>query len=150
MDDPPSLEPPDKILRHLISRVTTGGRAQEKTYLRSVNPRHRWASSSFSDLDEEFRCKTIWVAKLLRQHFGSPDHAAFVSLAHSGVRGLRAAAWSFGPTIGYVIERRALWSRRYVTVILGATEPSWPGPWSGPDGLDARDAVWALSRTVVH
>jgi hypothetical protein len=86
----------------------------------------------------------------LREHFGSPDHLAFVFLTTSGVRGIRAAAWAFGPTIGYVVERRAAWSRLYRTVVLGAVEPGWQGPGHGPDGLDARDAVAIVSRMVVH
>ena len=150
MDDPPALEPPDKILRRLLARVKTGERPIEKTYLRSVNPKHRWARASFPDLDEEFRYKTIWVAKQLREHFGSPDHSAFVALTYVGVRGVRAAAWSFGATLGYVLERRAIWSRRYVTVVLGATEPGWPRHGHGPDGLDARDAVMVLAHARVH
>ena len=150
VDDPPRLEPPDEILRRLVARLGKSGRAKEKTYLRSANPRHRWARSSFASLDDEFRFKTIWVAKLLRDKLGSPDHFALVTLAHSGVRGVRAAAWFVGPVVGYVVERRAVWSPSYVRVILGVVEPTWSGPPTGPDGLDARDAVWVPRRRVVH
>jgi len=150
VDEPPRLEAPDEILRRLAARLAEPGRPEERTYLRSVNLRHRWARSSFASLDEEFRYKTIWVAKRLRDRLGSPDHSAFVALARSGVLGVRAAAWRLGPAVGYVVERRAVWSRHYVRVILGAVEPRWERPPSGPEGLDARDAVWVLGRGAVH
>lgn len=145
MERPPELEPADRILRRLSANVPESGRPQEKTYLRSLNPRHRWARSSFTDVHDEFRYKTIWVAKIVRGHFGPPDHRAFVALRHSGVRGVRAAAWFLGPTVVYVVERRALWSRRYLRVILGAAKPGDWGPTGSPPALDARDALWVLS-----
>jgi hypothetical protein len=149
VDDPPQLAPPDEILRALVARLDGRAGALEKVYLRSLNPKHRWARSSFSDVEEEFRYKTIWVAKALRERLGSPDHSAFVSLAHSSVSGVRAAAWFFGSAVGYVVEREALLSRRFRRVILGAVAPrSHPPP--DPDGLDARDAVSILRQHVLH
>jgi hypothetical protein len=149
VDDPPPLRPPDQILRALIARTADRAGPLEKVYLQSLNPRHRWARSSFSGVEEEFRYKTIWVAKLLRDRLGSPDHAAFVSLRHSSVPGVRAAAWLFGPVVGYVVEREALWSRRSRRIILGAVAPRSPPP-ADPDGLDARDAVWILGQRVLR
>jgi hypothetical protein len=101
MVDEPRLEAPDAILRHLLVQCETDGRAREKTYLRSVNPGHRWGRSSFSNLNDEFRYKTIWVAKRLREKLGSPDHLAFVALGRSRIRGVRAAVWFLGPFLGY-------------------------------------------------
>ena len=150
MDDPPLLKPPADILRRLAARVSGPGRAEEKTYLRSLNPRHRWARSSFADLEEEFRYKTIWVAKRIRDQLGSPNHSAFRALGDASVRGVRAAAWFIDSRVGYVIERRVFWSRRHTRVILGAVDPGRGAPWSGTDDLDARDAVWAVSRIVIH
>ena len=150
MDTPPYLEPPDAILRRLVRHCRNTGRPHEKTYLRAANPRHRWARTSFTGLDDEFRYKTIWVAKLLRDTLGSPDHTAFVALRHSGIAGVRAAAWFFGPLVGYVVERRTTWRPSYLRVILGVVKPNSGGPPVGPDGLDARTALWLPVERGVH
>lgn len=146
-EDPPHLKPPDQILRALADRLTAPGRPVEKVYLRSLNPQHRWGRSSFTGVKEEFRYKTIWVAKVLRESFGSPDHSAFAALRRTDVRGVRAAAWFLGSAVGYVVERRLAWSHR---VLLGAIEPAWRGEPPDPDALDAQDAARLLGHLVVH
>jgi hypothetical protein len=144
VDEPPVLTPPHEVLARLVERARAFGGQQEKTYLRSLNPRHRWVRGSFDGVDEEFGYKTIWVAKLLRDHHGSPQHDAFVSLRYAGVDGIRAAAWNFGSIVGYVLERRGPWSRR--RVILGALDVGGVRVLRGLDDLDARDAVWVPIR----
>ena len=144
MESPQNLEPPERILRELVWKLPAHGRPLERVYLSSRNPKHRWDRSAHADLADEFRYKAIWVASLLRKHLGSPDHVAFLALRHSSVSGVRAAAWFFGATIGYVVEREQRFPRRGRRVILGATAPRWPAR-PEPEGIEAHDAVWILS-----
>jgi hypothetical protein len=147
----PSLTPPDGIVRRLVRKVGAIGNAQEQVYLSSRKPSHRWASESFPDLAAEFEYKAIWVAKQLREQFGSPDHWAYVEVVASHLVGVRAAAWTLGGAVGYVSLRRSLVRGRVRSyqVVLGAMRPIPPSA-SGGQGVPAHDAVWLPTAALIH
>jgi hypothetical protein len=63
----PLLEPPHRVLQRLARELlAVGGEVREHVYLNAANAKHRWAMRHFGNVDEEFRFKVVWVAKLLR------------------------------------------------------------------------------------
>jgi hypothetical protein len=117
----PLLEPPHRVLQRLARELlAVGGEVREHVYLNAANAKHRWAMRHFGNVDEEFRFKVVWVARLLRDTLGSPSHPAFVALP-SRMAAHRAAAWRLGEAIGFV-SLYALRGRRRprLRVVLGA------------------------------
>jgi hypothetical protein len=148
MDEPPVLERPDRIVGVLVRQLQASGLPQEQPYLSSRTRKHRWAAASFDSVAVEFQYKAVWVAKQLRERFGSPDRLAYFMLASCHLVGLRAAAWSVGGAIGYVSLREMEGARvSSFQVVLGAMRPK-PPSLSGPEGNDAHDAVWIHSQLL--
>jgi hypothetical protein len=77
MNEPPTLKPPDRILSALVRRLAMSGLPQEQPYLGSRTGKHRWASTPFDSVVLEFQYKAVWVAKQLRDHFGSPNRLSW-------------------------------------------------------------------------
>jgi hypothetical protein len=146
---PPELESPAAIMKQLLERV----RAEEVVYLDSKIRDHRWGADSFDDVKEEFKYKTIWVAKLLRDVLGSPDPSAFIQALDRFDLGLLAAAWWSHGRVAFVSLRQApnlpeaiVDPRRFV-VVLGVAEPT-PGDLD-PGGDEARVAA-GMVNFLIH
>ena len=142
MEDVPTLPPPVEVVHALVARLGAVGQPRERVYLSSRLSAHRWAQDSFPDVRAEFVHKAVWVAKLLRDQLGAPEHWAYLVLAESSLVGVRAAGWFLGSAVGYVSLRRlpAARGQGWFNVVLGAMRPK-PRSSFGPEGIDARAAL---------
>jgi len=142
VEDVPTLTPPAEVVHALVGRLGAVGQPRERVYLSSRLSAHRWAQDSFPDLQAEFVHKAVWVAKLLRDQLGAPEHWAYLVLAESSLVGVRAAGWFLGSAVAYVSLRRrpSTRGRTWFNVVLGAVRPT-PRSSYGPEGIDARAAL---------
>jgi hypothetical protein len=148
----PELPRPADVVDGLLESVRAHGVSQEVVYLDSNLVDHRWGADTFDDLKEEFKYKTIWVAKQLRDALGSPDPSAFVRTLDRFDLGLCAAAWWKRGLVVFVCLRHqvnrqapALDKDRFV-IVLGVAEPSPDDP--DPDGDEARVAAGMMSLLI--
>ena len=149
---PPELPRPADVVEGLLERVRAHGVGEEVVYLDSNLVYHRWGAEAFGDLKEEFKYKTIGVAKQLRDALGSPDPSAFVRALDRFDVGLCAAAWWKRGLVVFVCLRqqanaqvRALDKDRFL-IVLGVTEPSPDDPV--PSGDEARVAAGMISLLI--
>ena len=145
-------ESPSVLVERLIEKVQTDGLADELVYLDSNIVEHRWDMGTSDTLKEEFEHKTIWVAKRLRDAFGSPDPSAFVQALDRFEVGLLAAAWWVRGLVAFVSLRQEMnphtsnLDRPRFVVVLGVTEAS--PVERGPSGDEARAAAGIASRLL--
>jgi len=144
------LDDPVTVVQALFEQVELGSRVAEIVYLDSNLLDHRWGADTFNDPREEFEYKAVWVAKVLRDSLGKPEHSAYLAVLERLSVGLRAAAWWVRGIVVYVSLRyeanqvgTAL-DRHHFTVVLGAAVPSSKAP--GSEGDEGRASVGPAAR----